>query len=236
MSRPGTHLHMTTDDQSSSAPRSSEQQRDARRGLADAVVTQMYADGRLDGLVAQLRHDYGRLPRHRLEEAVLDAFVALYRRLLAEDVEAPVAFAYKTARNMINKELDRTPALVALPDDDNPGAIAGGQLDDGHDEVRAMRRDHAFRYLLGVVGSWTNSNVKQVTQLVIEAATHGEPLEAPEIASRLGLNPNSVRKWKQRGLDRLAAHVEALELDLADFGEEAIASEGVGEKEDDPVE
>lgn len=213
-----------------------EEQPDPRRAVADAVVTEMYTEGRLDGLVAQLRHDYSKLPRHHLEEAVLDAFVALYRKLLAEDVVAPVAFVYKAARNTINKGLERTPTLVALPEDDGPDAIAAGRLDTEHDEVRAMRREHAFRYLLGVVDSWTNGNVKQVTRLVIEAATQGEPLEAPEIATRLGLNPNSVRKWRQRGLDRLAAHVEALQLDLTDFGAEAFASDGVEEKEDDPVE
>lgn len=212
------------------------EQPEPRRALADAAVTQMYTDGRLDGLVAQLRHDYGKLPRHRLEEAVLDGFVALYRKLLAEDVLAPVAFVYKAARNTINKELARTPTLVTLPEDDRPDAIAAERLDAEHDEVRAMRREHAFRYLLGVVESWTNGNVKDVTRLVIEAATHGEPLEASEIGTRLGLNPTSVRKWKQRGLDRLAAHVEALQLDLADFGEEALASDGVDDKEDDPVE
>lgn len=209
---------------------------DPRRALADAVVTEMYTNGRLDGLVAQLRHDYSKLPWHRLEESVLDGFVALYRKLLTEDVFAPVAFVYKAARNTINKELERTPTLLMLPEDDGPDAIAAERLEAEHDEVRALRREHAFRYLLGVVDSWTNGNVKQVTRLVIEAATHGEPLEASEIATRLGLNPNSVRKWKQRGLDRLAAHVEALELDLADFGEEAFASDGVDEKEDDPVE
>lgn len=212
------------------------EQPDARRAVADAVVTEMYTEGRLDGLIGQLRQDYGRLPRHRFEEAVLDGFVVLYKKLLAEDVSAPVAFVYKVARNNINKELDRTPLLLQLPEDDAADAVGAESLRGEHDEVRALRREHAFRYLLAVVDSWTNGNVKQVTRLVIEGATQGAPLEAPEIAARLGLNPESVRTWKKRGLDRLATHVDALQLDLADFGEEELMAEEIDEKEDDCVE
>lgn len=212
------------------------EQSDGRRAAADAVVTEMYIEGRLDGLIGQLRQDYSRLPRHRLEEAVLEGFVVLYKKLLTEDVSAPVAFVYKVARNNINKELDRTPPLLQLPDDNAADALGARSLRSEHDEVRALRREHAFRYLLAVVNSWTNGNVKQVTRLVIEGVTQGAPLEAPEIAARLGLNPESVRTWKKRGLGRLAAHVEALQLDFADFGEEELAAEEIDEMEDDRVE
>jgi DNA-directed RNA polymerase specialized sigma24 family protein len=204
---------------------------DPRRGIADAVVIDLLANGRAEALVGQLRRDYGDLSWHRLQDAVTDGFVALYQKLLGQDVVKPLAFVYKVARNTLNKELERTPTFVSLPDDDAPDALSSDLVDSAHDEVRALRREHALRYLLGVIDSWTNANVKQVTRLVIESAMRGEPLESTEIGDRLGLNPGSVKVWRQRGLDRLAAHVHSLGLELADFDDELVVADEDTEEE-----
>lgn len=198
---------------------------EARRAGADAIVTDLLANGRAEALLGQLRNDYGKLSWHRLQDAVADGFVVLYQKLLNQDVAQPLAFVYKVARNTLNKELERTPTFVPLPGDEGAEALSKELLDSEHDEVRALRREHALRYLLGVIDSWTNANVKQVTRLVIESAMRGEPLESAEIGERLGLNPGSVRVWQQRGLDRLAAHADALGLELSDFDDELVATE-----------
>ena len=194
----------------------------------------MLANGLAEGVISQMRADYSRVPYHRLQDAVADGFVALYRKLLNEDVSGRLAFVFKVAKNTLNKELERTPALVPLPADASRDALlAEAGLDSDDQEVRAIRREHALRYLLGIIESWTNGNLKQVMRLVIESGMVGEPLESAEVGERIGLNAGSVRVWKQRGLDRLAAHVESFGLELGDFDDELVVVDDDDPREDD---
>ena len=126
-----------------------------------------------------------RVPRIDVEDLLQDVFVAVYRRL--RTLREPAAFAgwlAMIARNRATDHIRRVLKTEELPDDlaaDNPSGLDAIEANAILGDIRSL--PEAYRETL-------------ILRLV-------EGLTGPEIATRTGLTPGSVRVNLHRGMTRL---------------------------------
>lgn len=194
---------------------------DALRAEAEAQGTELITSSRVDGMVRLLQREYRGASFDDVADAVYDGVEAFYRRALTTRVAEPAGYAYGTARRIMAKNSGRQSVT--------------GPLDDEHDRAKdppSAGRDwsRAMVVVLGIVADWPTSNVRVVTELVVQAAADGVQLSDADVAEAmrqmgLELSSSSVRVWRHRGIDRLRTSVGALGVDLDDLAGEALEDE-----------
>lgn len=185
------------------------------------VLGDLFNEGFLVGLIAQLRSHYPNASLVEIEDAVCEAAVRLAEHLSAgnsvRDVRSYFAkVAYRTLTRFKGSIAKRE---VLLPEFQLPeGHRLAGASPSAEDE--AVRRDElalrrrAIDAIKREVRTWPNANIREVMLVVIEAAEVGDLIEADEIARIVGQNLGeevsvpTVRVWKQRGFERIRAFLE----------------------------
>lgn len=182
----------------------------------------LFREGFLAGLIAQLHNNYPTASWAEIEDAVCEAAARLAEQLSAgnsvKDVRsyfAKVAYHTHTRfKGSIAKREVRLPELH-LPDDYRPAGTSPSAEDEAvRREEKALRRN-AIDAMKLEIRTWTNINIREVMLVVIEAAEAGEPIDTDEIARIVAQNLGeeavsvvSVRKWKQRGFEKIRDFLE----------------------------
>ncbi|PVA35870.1 sigma-70 family RNA polymerase sigma factor [Mycobacteroides abscessus] len=159
------------------------------------------------GLVEQLGVAYPTAGRGLAEDCVQEAVRSLVIRMNrpppVRDVRAYLArVAFNTLKRVAPRILQHEVPLEARPDAAHRSA-----------EDEALR-DAAVRAVKQEIRTWPNANIREVMLVYIDAIALGEPIEAEEVAELVSpilgedISPVTVRKWKQRGMNRLREFIE----------------------------
>lgn len=174
-----------------------------------------------EGLVRTLAKKFPGATSADYEDAVASGFEKLAKK---GPTDNPRGYVTTVAVNALKRHL-KALAMEELEkhyEDDDGDEHAQDNLPRGIewedpvlDEVVAER---IFEFMRDVVRKWENASYKQATMLIIEAARYGEPIDNTELAERLGeilgqeVEPDTVRQWRKRGLDRLRRALIEAEL------------------------
>lgn len=186
------------------------------RAEAEAQGIELINSRRVDGLIRLLQRDYPRASFDDVTDAVWDGVAAFYKRALTTRVAEPAGYVYATA----DRVLARNAARHAVTE----------TLDDTHERTKdaiGTERDwsRAMEVVLSIVRDWPTSNVRVVTELVVQAAVAGVQLSDADVAEAmrqmgLELSDSSVRVWRYRGIERLRTAVVALGVDVNELVDE----------------
>jgi len=152
-----------------------------------------------EGLARRLQHRF-RENGLDADAAVGDAIEIMVKKANTLQVDDPRAYLTAVATNLLRRAANKQTMFSFEERDD---------VDEESVEDEALRTE-IFKYVKGLVGRWENVRLRATTLLVIDGTFLGVPLTTEELADQLEdiLGEESslptVRKWKQRGLERLA--------------------------------
>lgn len=152
-----------------------------------------------EGLARRLQHRF-RVKGLDADGAVGDAIEIMVKKADTLQVEDPRAYLTAIAFNLLRRAAKQQ-TLLGLDERDDVG-------DDGVED-EALRTE-VFKYVKSLVERWENKSLQATALLVIDSAFLGEPLTTEELTELLEgilgeeISLPTVRKWKQRSLDRLA--------------------------------
>jgi hypothetical protein len=94
-----------------------------------------------------------------------------------------------------------------------------------HDEETVARVERAAEYVRSLVPKLDNENWQRTVVAILDAAAEGRQAENKDLAEVLGAKPDTVGKWKERAIKRLAGILreegyESLEALLAPAAED----------------
>jgi DNA-directed RNA polymerase specialized sigma24 family protein len=173
-----------------------------------------------EGLIRMLAAKFSTARYEDLEDAVADAFVKYLAK--GEALESPAGYITVVAKNRVRRLLTKAAREILVEAD------SGDETDDGQwaDPVaEKVIGKETFELVRGIVEGWQSTNVRSATLLVIEAVELEEPISSAELAAELEsllgeeVDPDTVRQWRKRGLDRLRR--ELYELDEIEVEKEA---------------
>jgi hypothetical protein len=152
-----------------------------------------------EGLARRLQHRF-RAKGLDADAAVGDAIEIMVKKADTLQVDDPRAYLTAIAFNLLRRAA-KQPTLLGLEEREESG--------DYDIEDEALRTE-VFRYVKGLVERWENKSLQATALVVIDSAFLGEPLTTEELAEQLEdilgeeISLPTVRKWKERSLDRLA--------------------------------
>jgi DNA-directed RNA polymerase specialized sigma24 family protein len=173
-------------------------------------LEQLVRDRVFDAMFHQIRARYPDLGTGQVEDAVADAIEGVLRRLQRGPTTGDLrSYLFKSAWNAARKAAGKAARRneTALADDEETPADAWRNATTSAEETAL--RNMAVQLLTAEVRCWENANIREVTLIYLEAAVAMEPIEATEVAERVGpilgeeINLTSVRQWKARGFRRL---------------------------------
>jgi DNA-directed RNA polymerase specialized sigma24 family protein len=154
-----------------------------------------------EGLVRRLEHRF-RDSGLDADAAVGDAIEIMVKKANTLQVANPRAYLAAVATNLLRRAAAKQAVLSFDDERDNVSAETAA-------EDEALRTE-IFKYVKSLVGLWENARLRATTLLELDATFLGEPLSNEELAAQLEdilgeeVSRPTVRKWKQRGLERVA--------------------------------
>jgi hypothetical protein len=155
-----------------------------------------------EGLARRLQHQF-RVKGLDADGAVGDAIEIMVKKADTLQVEDARSYLTAVAFNLLRRAANKQ-TMFSLDERDGVG-------DDGVED-EALRKE-IFKYVKDLVERWENKSLRATALLVIEGTFLGEPLTTEELAEQLEdilgeeVSLPTVRKWKQRSLDRLAGEL-----------------------------
>ena len=142
------------------------------------------------------------------EDAVAEGLARMVAGADRLAIEDPRAYLTAIATNLMRRAVkERLP----LGYEDNFEGDERGEEDDPLGE-------ETYLFIKGLVERWETNTLRTVTLLVLEGAFLGDPLTGEELRHETGrllgeeISSATVRKWKERGLDRLQKELRQLGL------------------------
>jgi DNA-directed RNA polymerase specialized sigma24 family protein len=217
----------------------------------EGMLKELAQSGILDGLLRRLEFsDWGNLihPIDR-DEIVGKAVDDFYRRLsngeeighvsgwFTKVVKYKAADFYRERQDEPGQLSDVDAASVQARPENRPST----QSEEEREAERDARRKRGLELARGLLPELSiSTNIKRVMAYIFDAVEQRvDDLQPIDIARALGLNPDSVRKWIERGFDRLAARARekgytTQEFNLAEFpGRGGDGDEGEDEDEEE---
>lgn len=173
-------------------------QEHAQSGEAWNAVKDLFDREIFGRIRSRLRRQWNWITDAQIDDATVDAYVALYREIASGgSIDDPVAWlatvAWRRAADTMRKtELEELtdPSRVPLFDPDQ--------------QVAQERTEQAFAAFAQLVERLTPDGVRRVMAVVCDAYRSGTyTLTNREIAEILGEPTETVKKWRQRGFQRL---------------------------------
>jgi DNA-directed RNA polymerase specialized sigma24 family protein len=161
----------------------------------EALTTERFPEG----LAVRLQRKFG-VKGLDADAAVGDAIEIMVKKADTLQVEDARAYLTAIATNLLRRASKRQ-VLLSLDERDDVG--------DESVEDEALRTE-VFKYVKTLVQRWENASLRETALLIIDAAFLGEILTTEELAALLEdilgeeVSLSTVRKWKERSLDRLA--------------------------------
>jgi Sigma-70 region 2 len=174
--------------------------------LIDALE-QLVRGGFPEGLVRQLERQF-RVAGQTAEDAVAEGLARMVALAGRREIEDPRAYLTVVATNLMRRAVKNA---LPLGYEENFEGDEQGEEDDAFGEA-------AYLFIKGLVERWETKTLRTVTLLVLEGAYLGDPLTGEELTRETGrllgeeISSVTVRKWKERGLDRLQDELRQLGL------------------------
>lgn len=175
----------------------------ARPVLLDELTALVLDRHYLEGLVRRLENRF-RGQGLDVDGAVGDAIETMTKKAESLQVKDPPAYLYAIAANLLRREAKEHVLFPVDALDDHAHVAARVDVVDD-----ALRTD-VFKYVKSLIERWENKSLRVTALLVMEASFVGEPIPTEELAEQLEeilgeeVSLTTVRKWKERSLDRLA--------------------------------
>jgi DNA-directed RNA polymerase specialized sigma24 family protein len=211
------------------------------KGMLEALAE----SGILDGLRRRLDFsDWGNLIHHIDRDEIVGKTVdEFYRRLstgeeishvsgwLAKVVKNKAAEFYRERQDEPGELNELDAAGVPARPDNRPRS----QTEEEREAERDARRKRGLELARGLLPELSVSmNIKRVMAFIFDAVEQKvEDLQPIDIARALGLNPNSVRKWIERGFERLAARAREKGYTTQEFNLAEFPGRGGGDEDDE---
>jgi DNA-directed RNA polymerase specialized sigma24 family protein len=194
-------------------------------GLGPAVE-KMMRERFLDGLTRLLERRYPGSDGATYEDVVFESVARLLEVGGRRSIDDPRAYITTIAINHMRRVLKQAARDVVVDfsaedRDEEDEWTPPRSAEDVPVESEAVSQ-LVFDYVKDLVGRWESHKLRATTLLVLEGAYIGEPLSSEEMAGRLAdilgedVLPSTVRKWRQRGLDRLIAQLAEEGFDYSD--------------------
>lgn len=177
----------------------------ARRGDAAGMVNCLFRGKTVDRLVWKLGQEfYGKLAPEEVRDCVAEAVASCYASLVVgKSVTNLVGYLLKVARNVAvdmvaDFESNGTRDAASVPD----WSDADG--DAARDEARAALQHEALQRARTLLPQLGQENIRQVMEVVFDAVEKEVvDLTDRDIAEITGIQPDTVRRLKNRGFERL---------------------------------
>jgi hypothetical protein len=160
-----------------------------------------------EGLVRQLERRF-RVAGQTAEDAVAEGLARMVERADRLDVDDPRAYLTTVATNLMRRAVRNA---LPLGFEEN---YDGGERETEDDPLA----EQIFVFIKGLVERWETQTLKTVTLLVLEGTYLGDPLTSEELTNETGrllgeeISGATVRKWKERGVRKLAEELRGLGL------------------------
>lgn len=160
-------------------------------------------DGDYDRLLSQLHSKWPRVPREDVCQFIQDASEEVVRRVKAGQSVTNLAGLIRTiADRLLRKywdELQETrDAVEAMKRLAAHGALYR------HDEESVARIQRAVEYVRSLLPKLDNENWQRTIEAMLDATVDGRQVENKDLAQLMGAKPDTVGKWKERAIARLA--------------------------------
>jgi DNA-directed RNA polymerase specialized sigma24 family protein len=217
----------------------------ARAKDATGMLEALAESGIMDGLRRRLDFsDWGNLIHHiDRDEIVGKAVDEFYRRLTnGEEIAHVSGWFTKVVKNKAAEFYrERQDEPGELSELDAAGVPARpqnrprSQTEEEREGERDARRKRGLELARGLLPELSVSmNIKRVMAYIFDAVEQRvEDLQPIDIARALGLNPDSVRKWIERGFERLAARAREKGYTTQEFNLAEFPGRGGDEDDDD---
>lgn len=171
---------------------------------------QLIHDSRfLDGAKRTLEAKYeGALDRERIHEIISVAVDKFYEVASeGKKILFPAAYLWKILRAVAYDTCQNAKKYVSI-EGIGKGDVISECLCESYGESskgeRDKRKKDGIRIARSLLPKMGSENVQKVMGYIIDAVEAGvEDISSHEIADALGLSEGSIRKWKQRGFERL---------------------------------
>lgn len=169
----------------------------AREGRAWDAVMHLFIPSVISRMRGRLRGQWSWITEDQLGDAIQEAFVAMYLEIQrGGQIRKSIAWLATVAYRRAADEMRKTEPEQAFDPDEMP---LGGVTDADHERTAA-----AFNHFERLVGRLTPDGVKRVMEIVVDGMKTGvSTLTNGRIAEILGEHPEKVKKWRQRGFEKL---------------------------------
>lgn len=169
----------------------------AREGRAWDSVMHLFIPSVISRMRGRLRGQWGWITEEQVGDAIQEAFVAMYLEIQrGGQIRKSVAWLATVAYRRAADEMRTTEPEQAYDPDDMP---LGGVPDADCERTAA-----AFNHFERLVGRLTPEGVRRVMEIVVDGMKTGvSTLTNGMIAEILGEHPENVKKWRQRGFEKL---------------------------------
>jgi hypothetical protein len=170
----------------------------------DQMFLQLAETGEYDKLLSQMRAKWSGIPRDEVRHFIQDACAEVVRRTKEGQTVTNLPGLIRTiADRALGKywhELqDTNDAQRAME------RLAAHGLLWRHDEEAVARVRRAADFVRALVPKLDNENWRRTIYAVLDAASEGRQAENKDLAAVLDAKPDTVGKWKERAIGRLAA-------------------------------
>lgn len=177
----------------------------ARQQDAAGMVNGLFRSKIVDRLVWKVGHEfYGKLAPEEVRDCVAEAVASCYASLVVgKSVTNLVGYLLKVARNLAvdmvaDFESNGTRDAATVPDWRDPDG------DEARDAARAALQQEALQRARSLLPQLGQENIRRVMEVVFDAVEKQVvDLTDQDIAEITGIQPETIRRLKNRGFERL---------------------------------
>ena len=178
----------------------------ATRGDAKAFFLAVAASHALDGITRGLQKAWPNVEFGAIEAIVAESAEALYAKVAVDRgvVGSAGAYLWGTARNKLCKRY-QAGVLDTVPLVDGIDGLIAHAPDEPDEEDEDALRAEALRRARALLSRLGGETIVQVMTFIFDAIERGDDfIDNATIASAIGKTPQTVRRSKSRGFQRLA--------------------------------
>lgn len=175
--------------------------------MTDDELDQAFLDlagtGEYDKLLGQMRTKWSGVPREEVRHFIQEACEEVVRRAKAGQKITNLPGLIRTVSDrMLGKYWNEL--QEARDVEKAMSRLATYGLLWQHDEETVIRVRRAADYVRTLVPKLDNDNWRRTILAMLDAAVEGQQAENKDLAEVLGAKPDTVGKWKERAISRLA--------------------------------
>jgi RNA polymerase sigma factor (sigma-70 family) len=176
-----------------------------RKGDAAGMVRALFASNIMDWAVWKVAHDFhGKLGADDARDCVAEAVASCYSALVGgKQITTVVGYILKAARHLA-VDLAATTDEHVYTDPDSVADMNDPEQDAAREEVRSALRKEALQRARALLPQLGQDNIQMVMEVIFDAIENDiVDLTDEAISAITGLVPDTVRRLKNRGFERL---------------------------------